>query len=129
MKQGASFAAEWTAHSKALKSSITVQFNQFIILSVDETAAPATGCSIDKSVHFIKAMEKELEVSLLNKSQVAYMEEGEVKLVPLPKIKEKVNAGTIAAESIIFNNMVTDLKGLKNQWQVPAGTSWMSRYF
>jgi hypothetical protein len=128
-KEGVNFVTSWTAHSKALKSSIEIFYNQFIVLSVDESAAAATGCSIDKSVHFVQALENQLGVQLLDKSRVAYVDGDAIKQVPFPAIKEKVNDGTLNKESIIFNNMVTDLGSFKSQWKIPAKDSWMSRYF
>ena len=79
LDNGKAFVESWTAHNQALKASIEVKFNRFIILAVDETQAPATGCSIDKSVHFIKAIENELKVNLLDKGKVAFKRNDEIK--------------------------------------------------
>lgn len=129
LEAGIEFTKGWTAHNKDLKASVKIFYDQFVVLSVDESAAQATGCSIDKSVHFMQAIERELSISLLDKSQVAYLKNGEVHLIPLPKVKEMVSAGELAHDSIIFNNMVTDVMSFNEMWQVPAKESWMSRYF
>lgn len=126
---GIAFTKGWTAHSKDLKASVEIFYEQFVVLSVDESAAPATGCSIDKSVHFMQTLEQELNIQLLDKSQVAYLKNDQVQLVPLPRIKEMVSAGELAHDSIIFNNMVTDVLSFNEMWQVKAKDSWMSRYF
>ena len=126
---GIAFTKGWTAHNKDLKASVEIFYEQFVVLSVDESAAPATGCSIDKSVHFIQTLEQELNIQLLDKSQVAYLKNDQVQLAPLPKIKELVSAGELAHDSIIFNNMVTDVMSFNEMWQIKAKDSWMSRYF
>jgi hypothetical protein len=128
-KAGIEFTKGWTAHNKDLKASVEIFFDQFIVLSVDESAAAATGCSIDKSVHFMQVLEGELNIQLLDKSQVAYLKNDQIHLVPLPKVKEMVSVGELAHDSIIFNNMVSDVMSFKEMWQVKAKDSWMSRYF
>lgn len=129
LQSGIEFTKSWTAHNRDLKASIDIFYNQFIVLSVDESAAPATGCSIDKSVHFMQAVEQKLGIQLLDKSRVAYLKNGEVQLIPLPKIKEMVGVGELKSDSIIFNNMVSDVSSFNKQWKVKASDSWMSRYF
>ncbi len=128
-QEGKLFSQEWTAHSQALKASIVVKHQQFIIISVDESQAMASGCSIDKSVHFVQLLEKKLAVNLLDKSKIALFIEGEVFLVPLSGLKEKITQGKINEESLVFNNLVGNIDSFNNEWLVPAKKSWMNRYF
>ncbi|ADR23295.1 hypothetical protein MATR_28560 [Marivirga tractuosa] len=129
LQNGKVFVENWTAHNKALNSSIDVKYNQFIVLSVDETKAPATGCSIDKSVHFIKALENELKINLLDKSKIAFLKNGEVVLEKLSSIKSKVESGEISESLMTFNNMVTTKDEFDKNWLIPASESWMARFF
>jgi len=129
MKEGTNFVESWTAHSQQLQASIKVFYEQFIVLSVDETTAAATGCSIDKSVHFVKQLEAKLDVQLLDKSKIAVKEGQEIRQFAMQAIKEHVKTGALNANSIIFNNMVSDISGFRNNWQVAAKDSWMNRYF
>ncbi|MGB3464401.1 MAG: hypothetical protein WBA74_03990, partial [Cyclobacteriaceae bacterium] len=46
---GQAFCEEWEAHGQALKSTVKVLHNRFLVISVDESFNKATGCSIDKS--------------------------------------------------------------------------------
>jgi hypothetical protein len=48
------FCIQWTAHGANLKAYGEVRHHRFIVMIVDETAAGASGCSIDKSIHFIR---------------------------------------------------------------------------
>lgn len=129
LQNGKVFVENWTAHNKALNASIDIKYNQFIVLAVDETKAPATGCSIDKSVHFIKALENELKINLLDKSKIAFLKGNEVFLEKLPSIKLKVEADEISADLMTFNNMVTTKGEFEENWLIPAARSWMGRFF
>ena len=48
------FARQWTAHNQQLKAWGGVLEDRVLVLMVDETVAGASGCSIDKSVHFMQ---------------------------------------------------------------------------
>ncbi|RUA35608.1 MAG: ABC transporter ATPase [Bacteroidetes bacterium] len=129
LENGIAFVKSWTAHNKDLNASIEIKYNQFIVLAVDETQAAATGCSIDKSVHFIKALENELKINLLDKSQIAFLKDEKVELQPLSSIKSKVEADEISPELLTFNNMVTNKGDFDSKWIIPASESWMGRFF
>ncbi|MEY4594162.1 MAG: hypothetical protein RIQ47_572, partial [Bacteroidota bacterium] len=66
------FLDDWTAHQKALKSSYAIFYNRFLVLAVDEQFTSASGCSIDKSVNFIKSLEQQLSCNLMNRMLFAY---------------------------------------------------------
>lgn len=128
-QNGKVFVENWTAHNKALNASIEVKYDQFIILAVDETKAQATGCSIDKSVHFIKGLENELKINLLDKSKIAFLKNDKIVLENLPSIKSKVTSDEITADLLTFNNMVTTKGEFEDNWLIPANKSWMGRFF
>jgi hypothetical protein len=44
------FVAQWAAHGQDLNASFLIEYDQFLILMVDERQAEASGCSIDSSV-------------------------------------------------------------------------------
>ena len=129
LERGKAFVESWTAHNKALIASIEIKYNQFIILAVDETKAAATGCSIDKSVHFVRLLEDELKINLLDKSKIAFLKDDEVVLENLSSIKSKIESEDIEADSLVFNNMVTDKAQFDANWIISAANSWMGRYF
>ncbi|RZJ28459.1 MAG: ABC transporter ATPase, partial [Flavobacterium sp.] len=64
------FVENWAAHGTGLSASYQLKYNRFIILAVDQDMQNATGCSIDDSVRFIQAIEKQYDVDLLDKMNV-----------------------------------------------------------
>ena len=69
---GAGFIAEWAAHGASLKASFDILFCRFIVIAVDEQQALATGCSIDKSVKFVKELEQKYNLNLFDRMPVSY---------------------------------------------------------
>jgi len=50
------FCTDWTAHNQALFATARIFYDRFLVLMVDESKAGASGCSIDKSVSFVKML-------------------------------------------------------------------------
>src|SRR3978361_2025907 len=82
------FATAWTAHNQQLKAKAEVRYNRFLILIVDESQAGASGCSIDKSVNFMKQLEQEFGINLFDRFNLAYRDGEEVKSVPRHQFEE-----------------------------------------
>jgi len=123
------FATGWTAHNNQLKATAEVRYNRFLILMVDESQAGASGCSIDKSVNFIKQIEKEFNVGLLDRFNLAYREGNEVLSVQRHDFEEMLKQGAINSHTIVFNNMVQNLGELQTKWEVPFKDSWHAQLF
>ena len=123
------FATGWTAHNNQLKAAAEVRYNRFLILIVDETQAGASGCSIDKSVNFIKQIEKEFNINLLDRFNLAYREGNEVLSDPRHDFEEMVKQGAINSDTIVFNNLVQNLNELQTKWEVPFKDSWHMQLF
>ena len=118
------FSEQWTAHNKDLKASFQIKYNLFFILAADESQAEASGCSIDKSVAFIKEMENKLNVNFLNRMIFAYKEQDEVIPLRRDEFAEKIKQGYIDNNTIVFNNLVIKKSDLKTSWEIPYAESW-----
>jgi len=123
------FAKNWTAHNSQLKARAEVRYNRFLILTVDESQAGASGCSIDKSVHFIKHLEQQFHINLLDRFNLAYREGEEVLSAPRHDFENLLKQGNINTNTIVFNNMVQNLKELQTKWEVPFKDSWHIQLF
>jgi len=124
-----SFTISWTAHNNQLKAKAELRYNRFIVLIVDESQAGASGCSIDKSVRFINHLEEEFGIRLLDRFNLAYREGNEVLSAPRHDFEAMLKQGSINANTIVFNNMVQNLKELQTKWEVPFKDSWHIQLF
>ncbi len=123
------FTTSWEAHQNALQASFQVLYNRFIILAVDGSYYEPSGCSIDKSTAIIKEIEQAFSIKLLDRLTVAYLADAEVKTLKMKELKQKIESGEFSPEIPIFNNTVLTKGELEQNWQIPAGKSWLSRYF
>lgn len=125
----AAFTNQWKAHGNELLAKAEIRYRFFIILTVDETQAGVTGCSIDSSVRLIKEIENEYHVDLFNRFNIAYRVDDEVKVQGKEDFETLVNIKQVTPETIVFNNMVQTLADLDAKWEVPFKNSWHSSVF
>ena len=123
------FTTGWTAHNNQLKAKAEIRYNRFIVLIVDETQAGASGCSIDKSVNFMKLIEQQFGINLFDRFNLAYRSGSEILSVPRHTFEELLKNGTINNDTIVFNNLAQNLTELENNWEVPFKDSWHVRLF
>ena len=123
------FTSQWLAHGNKLAALGEVRFNQFIILSVDEMQAGATGCSIDKSVKLIQEIEQELSVNLFDRFRVAYRDGDKIISCNRQEFEDLIKTGKVTEQTMVFNNLISTRKELETNWQVPMKSSWHSQVF
>ncbi|WBX74299.1 ABC transporter ATPase [Tenacibaculum pacificus] len=122
------FIDNWTRRGDDLKGAFTVKYNQFLILAVDENVTSVSGCSIDSSVRFIKELENELKVDLMNKMNVSFKDGDIINIVKLSEFKQFAKAKKITSETVVFNNMVNTKGDFETKWEVTADKSWHKQF-
>ena len=125
----AAFAEEWTSHGRQLAAAAQFLHRQFLVIGLDEAVADASGCSIDASVRFVQELEQRLGVTLLEKSRMAFLHNGELRLLTRPELRAAVAAGEVQPDTLYFNNTLTTKAQLDAQWPAPASQTWLASYF
>ena len=123
------FIENWAAHGTGLEASYQLKYNRFIILAVNQEVQNATGCSIDASVKFIQDLEQKYDVDLLDKMNVTFKLGEHVAHKTLIDFKKMAKDKAVTENTIVFNNLVNSIEEWNDNWEVPAGESWHSRFF
>ena len=127
---GSAFVSSWATHGKPLRAHVAIAYNLFVIVSVDEEQAKASGCSIDKSVNWISTLGRDLHIDFLDRMQIAYKDEQNVvRILPMNEFEQLAANGQIESSALVFNNLVFNGKELKSAWNIPASDSWHNRFF
>lgn len=127
-EHGAAFTAGWAAHGAALDACVDVLHARFVVIAVDEEQAQASGCSIDKSVGFIKQLEHDLNLMLTDRMVVVYEAEGKVVSCRLQELPELIASGAINGDTMVYDDLVGTVGELRGRFRVPLRNSWMERF-
>jgi hypothetical protein len=122
------FCHRWTAHNLALKAVAEVFHRQFIFLMVDETKAGASGCSIDKSVHFLEQLGASMRVDFFERKCFVWVgTEGVLKFSNASELSIQVQNNTINSTTLMVNTLVQTKQDLADKWLLPFHQSWHRR--
>jgi hypothetical protein len=123
------FVSSWTAHDISLDASFEMYQNRMLIFKVNETRYDASGCSIDKQLRFIKDLEQQFSVELLNRLLVAYQTESNtIEVVKSSQIKELLANNIISENTIVFDNTISQSSQLNTSWKLPLKETWLTKY-
>lgn len=125
----AEFLDQWKAHGQDLVSGFQIPYNRFIVIGLDTEQAAASGCSIDAQVHLIQSLEKQYEITLLDRMNVSFKSGSFIAYKPLKEFKKMVKDKSVTGETIVFNNLVNTKIELETAWEVPAKDSWHKHMF
>ena len=128
-KEIQAFLENWKAHGVSLKAAFEIKYKRFIIIGLDQSHQIATGCSIDSSVTFIKKLETKYKVNLLDKLNVSYKQGDYIAYKSLKDFIKMAKDKAVTKNTIVFNNLVNDIREYKTQWETPITNSWHSRFF
>ena len=124
------FVDSWAHHGMKLKADFGVLYNLFIIFVVDESHAEVGGCGIDSSVHLVQKICSEMDLEFFDRLAVAFFNnENNVECYFKNKFAKFVNTNDFNRNTLVFNNQVKTLEGIKNNWIIPFNESWQNNFF
>ncbi len=122
------FLNNWSSHNKEIESSFEIRYNRFLIIGLNENINSASGCSIDKSVNFIKNLQSILKVNFLNRLDVAYKIGNEINSISLLEFQTMIRKNKLSKDSIVYNNMIDTKKLYLNNWETTIENSWHKKF-
>lgn len=122
------FLQDWQAHGKDLTASFKIMYSRFIIVALDEASYQATGCSIDKLMQKIQQIEKNQNISLLDRMQIAWREDNFILTGPLQAFRQSLENNELDENTIVFNNLIETKGQLEKEWEVPVRASWHKQW-
>ena len=127
-ESGAVFTDSWAAHGAALDACVDVLHGRFVVVAVDEEQAMATGCSIDRSVGFIKQLEQDLNLMLTDRMVVVMEVGGRVQGARLTELPGLLADGLVGLDTVVFDDLVGSVGELRTRFRVRLADSWMRRF-
>lgn len=124
------FLEGWRAHGRPLSAGWEWRYGRFLLVGVDESVAPPTGCSVDALVRTLGEAEGVLGIRVLPKDPVWYRDPGtgEILRVSRAEFREKGSRGEVDVGTMVFDPALTRISELRaGKWERPAGSGWHRR--
>lgn len=118
------FLKDWAAHGNQLFAAFEIRYDRFVIIGVDEAIAQATGCSIDKLMRTVQALDEQFELDLLERMKVAYRDGEDIVEVDVNTFTQMLADGRATGDTPVFNNVLQSVGELDSQWETTVKDSW-----
>lgn len=123
------FAKSWASHSIQLSAAAELIHDRFVVLTVDESQAGASGCSIDSSVNFIKELGAQYNRDLFDRFRFSYIDnKNEVQTVSKDDFSDLYAKGEINDQTTVFDPLVNTVGALQMSFRKPLKDSWHKRF-
>jgi hypothetical protein len=122
------FCEQWNAHGQPLQTSFSIERNQIIVMMLDEDFQNPSGCSIDSSVGILRKIEAETGVDFLDRSNVPFLINNTIELVPLAELKARFSSGQLNPASTAIHTLAATQGEWMEHGAIPVEKSWMAKY-
>ncbi|MBL7794786.1 MAG: hypothetical protein JNK77_20790 [Saprospiraceae bacterium] len=127
-RQISDFAQQWISHNRLLRAAGDVLHDRFVVLMADESQVDAGGCSIDRSVAFLKGLQAAYGVDLFDRMRFSFLDsEGGVQTVDRQTFSALYANGTINDETPVFDTLVATKADFDQAFVKPLAKSWHKR--
>ena len=121
------FTTSWTSHRVKVKAAADLLYNRFLVFMVDDSYTGVGGCSIDSLLKEVQQIQKDYNVNLLDRLQLAVLENEEVKVYHKDDLIDKLKDKELDESTLLFDNLVSNKKEFETEWLKPIKESWLSR--
>lgn len=118
-----SFTAQWQSHGTQLLAAFEIIHECILIVAVDESVEPPSGCSIDKVFR------------LLNQTNIDFFQRtllwipfcNSAKIITQEQAILQFKNAELHEESLVMNTLVETLDQARNQFYIPLKESWIAQ--
>jgi hypothetical protein len=126
------FISTWHAHGSPVVGDWSWEHQRFLLIAADEAATGVSGCSLDSLYDSLKALEREIGVTLLDAaSRVWYRDDaGEIQALIRPEFRQLVRSGILGPDTPVFDHTVASVGALRaGGWERRMAESWHGKAF
>jgi hypothetical protein len=122
------YLSHWKAHGAPLYCARDWRDDRFLAIAVDEAATGASGCSIDGMFRVLADAESRVGTSLVGGGTVFWRNAaGEVQSAARSAFVAAAKAGTVSADTLVFDTTVTTVGEWRARFERPAAASWHAK--
>lgn len=120
------YLADWKAHGAPLTVAREWRDGRFLVVAVDQSAAGATGCSIDGLFRVLQGLEAAAGASLVGGGRLFYRDDhAAVQSVARGEVAALTANGTIVKDTVVFDSSITDLGTFRAGFERRAKDTWV----
>lgn len=117
------FLPSWNTHGKSNQGDVWLVEDRLIVVLGWNDFEPISGCSIDKSVGFIRQLMQEFQLDLMDRMWVYFHKDDQWQQAKIHQFWAMRKAHEINDDTLILDTTIPDYSQF-NQWVKRLGDSW-----
>ena len=122
------FLTSWKTHGNPLQSNVCIEYEQFIIIRVDENIEPASGCSLDALNNFIRKIEQKYQLGLFDRMKAVFLENNTLKTLKLRDFRAALKNKELRSDILVFDFSSNNEEEFSKRFLLPLKESWAKDY-
>ena len=122
------FLTSWKAHGNPLQFNVCIEYEQFIIIRVDENIEPASGCSLDALNNFIRKIEQKYQLGLFNRMKALFLENNTLKTLKLRDFRAALKNKELRSDILVFDFSSNNEEEFSKRFLLPLKENWAKDY-
>lgn len=121
------FTASWQTHGNPLTAQYIIEYCQLVIIAVDESKTPPSGCSIDKAFRLLTEFQDIHHLDFFQRTLLGIPISAEsLQVLPSTEIISAVKEGILSAETTVVNTFAQTLAEYLSLPIIPLNSTWLS---
>ena len=121
------FVSGWQAHGKDLLAGFALLFDCILVVAVDETKEPPSGCSIDKVFHLLKMQNEKWQLDFFQRTLIWAWIGKELCRYDYPSLLQALKEGEVAMNTPVLSTLPASLGNFRNKKFIPLSDSWVAK--
>jgi hypothetical protein len=123
--------ALWTKKSPGVRGVFEFRDARFLLVGADEREALVSGCGIDAMMQWMKQIESESGLRLVDRMQVYWRDaDGVVRSAHRAEFKRLLDAGEVTPQTRVFDTAAATSDVLRDgRFELPLAESWHAKIF
>jgi hypothetical protein len=118
---------EWKAHDEPLTCARDWRDDRFLVIGVDESAAGASGCSVDALFRILQQLQESLGATIVGGGRVYYRDhDGATRCTTRPEFARLRTNGVISDDTTVLDTSVITAADYRRRFERTLAQSWHS---
>lgn len=121
------FVDAWQAHGVDLAAGFEIVCDAIVVVSVDESIEPPSGCSIDKVFHLLKMQNDNFNLDFFQRTLLWTGTNQDICIFDINTALSAYRKGEINDQTPVVNMLPSSLGDLRSKFWMPLSGSWIAK--
>ena len=121
------FVSGWQAHGKDLLAGFGLLFHSVLVVAVDESKEPPSGCSIDKVFKLLQLQQEKNGLDFFQRTLIWARFENDLRIFNQHSLLAAVQQGEVQLDTPVVNMLAPNLGAVRSAGWIPLNESWIAK--